>query len=81
MYRIDLEPGGTYMSGSHGERTREYISGTEGILTIECHDHTQEIHKEQVYKFETDQPHIYQNHGTQPVSFICFFLDYVTAHR
>ena len=81
VYRIDLEPGGTYMSGSHGERTREYISVTEGILTIECHDHTQEIHKEQVYKFETDQPHIYQNHGTQPVSFICFFLDYVTAHR
>lgn len=81
VYRIDLEPGGTYTSGSHGERTREYISVTEGILTIECHDHTQEICREQVYKFETDQPHVYRNPGTQPVSFICFFLDYVTAHR
>ena len=25
-YRIDIEPGGIYMSGSHGEKTREYIT-------------------------------------------------------
>ena len=36
VYRIDIEPGGVYMSGSHGEKTREYITVTEGVLTIEC---------------------------------------------
>ena len=35
------------MSGSHGEKTREYITVTEGVLTIECHGHTQTINKDQ----------------------------------
>ena len=48
VYRIDIEPGGVYMSGSHGEKTREYITVTEGVLTIECHGHTQTINKDQV---------------------------------
>ena len=74
--RIDVEPGGVYTSGSHGEKTREYLTVIEGILTVECHDHVQEVHKEQVYKFETDQPHIYRNEGTERVSCMCFFLDY-----
>ena len=25
IYRIDIEPGGKYISGSHGEKTREYL--------------------------------------------------------
>ena len=28
IYRIDIEPGGKYISGSHGEKTREYLSVT-----------------------------------------------------
>lgn len=64
------------MSGSHGEKTREYITVTEGVLTIECHGHIQTIDKEQVYKFETDQTHVYRNEGTETVSCTCFFLDY-----
>lgn len=76
VYRIDVEPGGVYTSGSHGEKTREYLTVIEGILTVECHEHVQEVHKEQVYKFETDQPHIYRNEGTERVSCMCFFLDY-----
>ena len=64
VYRIDIE------------KTREYITVTEGVLTIECHGHTQIINKEQVYKFETDQMHVYRNEGRETVSFTCFFLDY-----
>ena len=45
VYRIDVEPGGVYTSGGHGEKTREYITVTDGVLTVECHDHVQEIHK------------------------------------
>ncbi len=76
IYRIDVEPGGVYTSGSHGEKTREYLAVTEGVLTIESHNHVQEIQRDQVYKFETDQPHIYRNEGTEKASCMCFFLDY-----
>ena len=76
VYRIDLAPGAAYSSGSHGENTREYIAVTEGVLTIECNSHVQEIRKDQVYKFETDQAHVYRNNTTDNVHCICFFLDY-----
>lgn len=45
VYRIDVEPGGVYTSGGHGEKTREYLTVTDGVLTVECHDHVQEIHR------------------------------------
>ena len=38
--------------------------------------HVQEIHRGQVYKFETDQPHLYRNDGDRVASCMCFFLDY-----
>ena len=63
-------------SGSHGEKTREYISVVSGLLMLDCHNHIQQIHKGQVYKIETDQPHMYINRGTEKASGICFFLDY-----
>ena len=55
IYRIDIEPGGEYVSGSHGEKTREYISVTDGELTIECNGEIQKISKEQIYRFETSK--------------------------
>lgn len=76
VYRIDIEPGGCYQSGSHGENTREYLTVTEGILTVEDHDHTQEIREGQIYKFETDQSHVYRNLGKETACCVCFFLDY-----
>ena len=36
VYRIEVEPGGVYISGSHGEKTREYLAVMEGVLTLEC---------------------------------------------
>ena len=39
IYRIDVEPGGVYMSGAHGENTREYLTVTDGELTVECRGH------------------------------------------
>ncbi len=76
IYRIDIEPGGVYVSGSHGEKTREYLTVTDGVLTIECHGQIQNVAKEQVYRFETDQEHIYRNEGMETASCMCFFLDY-----
>lgn len=64
IYRIDVEPGGVYMSGAHGENTREYLTVTDGELTVECRGHVQRIGRQEAFKFETDQPHIYRNEGS-----------------
>ena len=76
IYRIDVEPGGEYVSGAHGENTREYLTVTDGVLTVECRGHVQRIARQEAYKFETDQMHIYRNEGTERASCFCFFLDY-----
>ena len=76
IYRIDVEPGGEYVSGAHGENMREYLTVTDGVLTVECRGHVQRIARQEAYKFETDQMHIYRNEGTEHASCFCFFLDY-----
>lgn len=76
IYRIDLEPGGEYISGGHGEKTREYLTVTEGTLTVECHGTCHEVRKDQVFKFETDRTHVYRNNSEVRVSCLCVFLDY-----
>ena len=64
------------MSGAHGENTREYQTVTDGELTVECRGHVQRIGRQEAFKFETDQPHIYRNEGRARASCFCFFLDY-----
>ena len=76
IYRIDLFPGGQYVSGSHGEKTREYLTVVDGVVTVECHGTTQQISKKQVYRFETDQMHTYRNETEETTSIMCFFVDY-----
>ena len=71
-----FEPGGVYMSGAHGENTREYLTVTDGELTVECRGHVQRIGRQEAFKFETDQPHIYRNEARERASCFCFFLDY-----
>ena len=38
--------------------------------------HVQRIGRQEAFKFETDQPHIYRNEGRARASCFCFFLDY-----
>lgn len=76
IYRIDIEPGGVYESGSHGERTKEYITMLKGRLTIHLEQEVYTVEKEQFFRFESDQPHVYTNEGTSIISFISFFVVY-----
>jgi len=46
------------------------------VLTLECHGEKYEIHRDQVFKFETDQEHVYRNTGKEKACCTCFFLDY-----
>lgn len=76
VYRIDIEPGGIYVSGGHGEKTREYLSVINGVVTIHTVDTIQEVTTDQVFRFETDAQHTYQNNTAQKVSVMIYFLDY-----
>lgn len=76
IYRINIEPGKEYISGAHGEKTREYISVLKGTLMIECNEEKQIVECGQVYRFETDRIHTYRNISDDRLEFLCVFLDY-----
>lgn len=74
IYRIDIEPGGVYESGSHGERTLEYIAIIEGEVTIRLENSVHTVGKDQFFRFASDQDHVYENRGDKKVSFMSFFV-------
>lgn len=76
VYKMDIEPGGIYMSGGHGEKTREYITVTSGTVTVESNGKMQDVTVDQVYRFETGLPHIYRNNRFEKVSFMIFMINY-----
>lgn len=76
IYRIDIESDGIYASGSHGERTREYLAVMEGELTVELKDGEHIVTAADVFRFESDQFHRYINNGDQKVRFMTFFVAY-----
>ena len=47
-----------------------------GSLTIELEDGIHMVGKEQFFRFESDQPHIYRNEGEETISFVSFFVVY-----
>ncbi len=75
IYRIEVEPGGEYVSGGHGESTREYLVVTEGTMEIVGASHEQIVTEGMMYRFETDEVHKYRNVGNVKCSCICFFQD------
>lgn len=76
IYRIDIEPGGVYETGSHGEKTREYIAMVKGTLSFKITDKVYHIREKQFFRFESDQPHSYYNEGDETISFLSFFVVY-----
>lgn len=76
IYRIELEPNGIYVSGSHGEKTREYISMIEGKLDIELEDGIHSVDTNDVFRFESDQIHTYRNPTSDRTCFMSFFVSF-----
>lgn len=74
IYRIDIQPGGEYLSGGHGSGTREYLVVTEGVLTVNTGREEQTISTEEIFRFNCETEHRYLNKGDSIVSFICFFV-------
>lgn len=76
LYLIELEPGGSYTAGSHGERTREYLSVLEGTLEVLLEDGRYTMGREDVFRFESCQTHTYRNAGEGRCAFLTFFVEY-----
>ena len=74
IYRIDIEPGGTYMSGGHGSGTREYLAVLEGEVTVETNNESQTVGIDEVFRFNCENMHTYINRGEVKTSVLCFFV-------
>lgn len=75
IYRIDVEPGGTYRSGGHGERTKEYVFVLNGELSLELATHkVYTIAAGQSFRFSSEEEHVYRNHGKEKLIFASFFV-------
>lgn len=74
LYRIDILPGGEYVSGGHGSGTIEYIVVLEGILTVNTGREIREININEIFRFSCEEEHRYINNGSSATSFICFFV-------
>lgn len=74
LYRIDILPGGVYVSGGHGLGTREYIVVLEGILTIDTGNGVQDVNTNEIFRFNCEDEHRYINNGSSAAAFICFFV-------
>lgn len=76
IYHIEIQPGGVYPAGSHGERTREYVSVQTGTLRLELQDGNHIVQPGEIFRFESSQEHRYYSVGDQPCALLCFFLEY-----
>ncbi len=74
IYRIDIEPGNVYVSGGHGENTREYIAVIDGELSVEINGTDYKVTKEDVFRFECTSLHKYSNNTDNHLSFWVFFV-------
>ena len=55
IYQIELAPGGVYPAGSHGERTREYLTVQAGTLRLELESGSHIIQSGEIFRFESSQ--------------------------
>jgi XRE family transcriptional regulator, regulator of sulfur utilization len=73
VYSVDIEPGGFYPCGSHGEKTIEYLIVFSGELTLELGDETHVLGQGDAIRFKSDNDHIYRNNGKDMVRICMVF--------
>ncbi|SHN87137.1 helix-turn-helix domain-containing protein [Desulfitobacterium chlororespirans] len=61
VYTIELEKDGSFASNSHGEKTQEFITVYEGVLTIQVDDEEYSVKAGDSIKFMADRAHAYSN--------------------
>lgn len=73
IYGMEIFPRGIYYSGSHGEKTVEYIAVSVGTLTLKIGDDNYEINSGDAFRFDSDKEHWYCNYGTEIVKLTSVF--------
>lgn len=74
IYGVTIQPDGIYQSGSHGDRTTEYIVVTKGTLTLKIGDEFYEVKEGDAFRFESDKEHRYINNGKELLCFNSYFV-------
>ena len=74
IYRIDIEPGGSYVSGSHGRGTKEYLAVLEGTAEIDTGTEVCHVGTDELLRFDSEYTHIYRNTGNIKAKILCFFV-------
>lgn len=64
MYTVEIEKGGYFGTDTHGERTQEFITITEGQLTVLTDNKEYTVNKGNSITFSADKPHAYHNSGS-----------------
>lgn len=73
LYVIEVQPGGVYASGAHGENTKEYVIVTGGELHLVVDGESFQVEKGDAIRFDSDKNHEYHNDGTQLLEVISIF--------
>ena len=64
VYEVVIEAEQRYRSGSHGEKTTEYISVIRGRLTVRCGEESSDILPGDLFCFASDKEHEYRGSGS-----------------
>ena len=68
LYHIEIFPGGVYVSGGHGSGTREYLSVTDDVLTIDTGTEVRVVNIGEIFRFNCEKEHRYiRHHRTKAV--------------
>lgn len=73
VYVIEVEPGATYYSGAHGEKTTEYIIGIEGTLKLKVDKSYYTVYPQDALMFQSDKEHMYINETDTKVKILSVF--------
>lgn len=74
IYMIEIEPGGVYESGGHGEKTEEYITVVEGNLLLDIKGTQYKVNTKDALRFASDRRHTYINAGKTKLTLMVYFM-------
>lgn len=73
VYVIEIMPRGAYISGGHGEKTKEYVIVESGELLMEVAGERYPVKEGDAIRFDSDKEHAYKNEGNTVVRIVSVF--------
>jgi transcriptional regulator with XRE-family HTH domain len=61
LYTVEIEPGGRFASGPHGDNTEEFITVFDGELTLGVNGREYRVARGDSIRVRADRPHSYAN--------------------